>query len=100
MQRFSSARSKLGKTAYNIFGWIHAVSTKQTTLNSRKLSSRCFAGTGMLQSATYTYRTFQLVEATIKLTGRGNQLFGKADGSHDVGHYKISLLRNQSNSFR
>src|ERR1044072_9016061 len=92
MQRFSFVGNKLGETVYNISGLTHAASIKQTTRSLRKLSRRCFAGTGMLQGATCTYQTFQLGNATTTgLNRHGNPPFGKADGSHGAGRFKNYL---------
>lgn len=45
MKRSVSMENKLDWIAYNTFRLIHVVSTRQTTLNFRKLSALYFAGT-------------------------------------------------------
>jgi hypothetical protein len=100
MRRSSSVGNKLGKTVWNTSGWTHAALIKQTILSSQKLLSPCFTGIVMQTCATCTYQMLRSAQTTTtRLSGVGNLPFVKADGSHGAGHFKNSLLQNQSNSF-
>ncbi|KAF7511882.1 hypothetical protein GJ744_003115 [Endocarpon pusillum] len=52
--------SRLHATAYDTFGWIHAASTKRTTLSFQKPSLRCIVGTAERRNAMHTFQTFRL----------------------------------------
>src|ERR1700730_489309 len=52
--------------ACNTFGWIPVVSTNQTILSSRRLSTLCFAGTVKLLGAMYIFRMFQTLTSTVE----------------------------------
>src|SRR6266702_3648954 len=93
MRRSSSVEDKLDKIAYNIFGLIPVVSTKQTRLNFRKLSTLCFTGIATQPDVMSIYQMFRQLsgkQASIP-SSLGSPLFGEADGSLGVGRSKNSL---------
>jgi hypothetical protein len=100
MRRSDSVENRSNKIAYNNFGLIPFVLTRQIILNSRRLSTPCFAGTGMRLNVTSIYQIFrQLREkrTTSCLSLLGNLPFKKVDGLKEVGHSKSYLLQLCSN---
>ena len=59
MLRFSSVGNRLGKTTFNISGWIHAALISPAAPSSRKLSTRCSAGIKLQTDATSISLTFR-----------------------------------------
>jgi hypothetical protein len=80
-------------------GWTHVASTRQTTPNSRRLSTPCFAGTATRVDATSIYQMSPSLPSAPMMSSihsRGTRIFGKANGSLGVGRSKsfLHLLTN------
>src|ERR1700733_4850578 len=88
IRRSGSVENKLHKTTWSTFGLTPVVLTRQTTLNSRRLLTPCFAGTVMQLDVTSTYQmslTLPLTLIKYSVHRRGNHISERADGSLAVG---------------
>lgn len=101
MTRYDFAENRRGVMAWNTSGWTHAVSTNRVALSSPKLSTRCFAGTRKRPDVMSICRMFRhgSGKQVIRLPSvLGNLLSEQANGLHEAGPYKNSLLQDQLNS--
>jgi hypothetical protein len=65
IRRSGSVENKLDKMTWNIFGLICVTSIRQTTPNSRTLSTPCFVGTATRLDTTSISQMFQTLRSTI-----------------------------------
>jgi hypothetical protein len=65
IRRSGSVKNKLKKIAWNIFGWTPVILIRQTSLNSRRLSSLYFVNIVTRLDAMFISQMFQIPNLTL-----------------------------------